>query len=170
MKRLLAEDPGGPVVMLNLLRFAEGGAESYQEYARHLRETFPPRYGGEIIYAGTCSTVLVAEKGENWDAVIIVRYPDRTAFSRMVADPDYQEVTRLRTQALTEAVLQATTPRADPTPSANALVGRCRHDRDLRSKKATSTGDERAHVIRQSDSGNAKPRPLECVNTNSLRE
>ncbi|WP_245982386.1 DUF1330 domain-containing protein [Lentzea flaviverrucosa] len=110
MKRLLAEDPGGPVVMLNLLRFAEGGAESYQEYARHLRETFLPRYGGEILYAGAGSTVLVAEEGQSWDAVIIVRYPDRTAFSRMVADPGYQEVTGLRTGALTEAVLQATIP------------------------------------------------------------
>ena len=30
---LLAEDPGGPVVMLNLLRFRpDGGRESYQRY------------------------------------------------------------------------------------------------------------------------------------------
>ena len=28
----------------------------------------------------------------------------------MVADPEYQQVTALRTQALTEAVLQATVP------------------------------------------------------------
>lgn len=28
----------------------------------------------------------------------------------MVADPEYQQVTHLRTEALTEAVLQATTP------------------------------------------------------------
>ncbi|MFD7658415.1 DUF1330 domain-containing protein [Actinosynnema sp. NPDC059797] len=110
LKRLLAEDPGGPVVMLNLLRFAEGGVESYREYARHLRETFLPRYGGEVLYAGTGSTVLVAEDGQDWDAVVVVRYPDRAAFGRMVADPEYQEVTRLRTAALTEAVLQATTP------------------------------------------------------------
>jgi uncharacterized protein (DUF1330 family) len=39
-----------------------------------------------------------------------VRYPDRSAFSRMVADPEYQQVTHLRTDALVEAVLQATTP------------------------------------------------------------
>lgn len=110
MKRLLAEDPGGPVVMLNLLRFAEDGFESYQEYARRLHETFLPRYGGEVLYAGTGSTALVAEDGQSWDAVVVVRYPDRGAFSRMVADPEYQEVTRLRTAALTEAVLQATTP------------------------------------------------------------
>jgi uncharacterized protein (DUF1330 family) len=110
LKRLLAEDPGGPVVMLNLLRFAEGGRSSYEEYARHLRGTFLPRYGGEILYAGAGSTVLAAEDGQSWDAVVVVRYPDRAAFSRMVADPEYQEVTHLRTRALSEAVLQATIP------------------------------------------------------------
>ncbi len=109
LKRYLQEDPGGPVVMLNLLRFAEGGRESYDRYARALSETFLPRYGGEVLYAGSGSTPLVAEQGQDWDAVLLVRYPDREAFSRMVADPEYQQVTRLRTQALTEAVLQPTT-------------------------------------------------------------
>ncbi len=43
------------------------------------------------------------------DAVLLVRYPSREAFSRMVADPEYQQVTHLRTEALTEALLQPTT-------------------------------------------------------------
>jgi uncharacterized protein (DUF1330 family) len=110
LKRLLDEDPGGPLVMLNLLRFADDGMASYLEYARSLRETFLPRYGAEVLYAGTGSTVLVAEEGQSWDAVVVVRYPDRATFSRMVADPDYQKVTHLRTTALRQAVLQATTP------------------------------------------------------------
>ncbi|HEX2314579.1 MAG TPA: DUF1330 domain-containing protein [Thermomonospora sp.] len=110
LKRLLAEDPGGPVVMLNLLRFAPGGRPSYEEYARHLTERFLDRYGAEVLYAGEGSTALVAEDGQAWDAVLLVRYPSRQAFSRMVADPEYQEVTALRTEALTEAVLQATVP------------------------------------------------------------
>lgn len=110
LKRLLAEDPGGPVVMLNLLRFADGGRPLYDEYARHLSDTFLERYGAEVLYAGTGSTVLAAEPGQEWDAVLLVRYPNREAFSRMVADPEYQQVTSLRTEALTEAVLQATVP------------------------------------------------------------
>ena len=109
LKRFLQEDPGGPVVMLNLLRFAEGGRESYAQYAQALSETFLARYGGEVLYAGDGGTPLVAEQGQDWDAVLLVRYPSREAFSRMVADPEYQQVTRLRTQALTEAVLQPTT-------------------------------------------------------------
>ena len=110
LKRYLQEDPGGPVVMLNLLRFADGGRELYARYAEALRSTFLPRYGGEVLYAGDGATPLVAEAGQEWDAVLLVRYPSRAAFSAMVADPGYQEVTALRTRALTEAVLQPTSP------------------------------------------------------------
>jgi hypothetical protein len=59
------EDPGGPVVMLNLLRFADGGAATYAEYASALTGTFLPRYGGELLFAGDGSTVLVAEEGRS---------------------------------------------------------------------------------------------------------
>jgi uncharacterized protein (DUF1330 family) len=110
LKRFLEEDPGGPVVMLNLLRYAEGGRELYAQYAAALTDTFLPRYRGEVLYAGEGSTALVAESGQDWDAVLLVRYPSREAFSAMVADPEYQQVTELRTRALTEAVLQATRP------------------------------------------------------------
>ena len=111
LKRYLAEDPGGPVVMLNLLRFRpDGGRESYGKYAAALRDTYLDKYGAEVVYAGEGSTALVAEDGQAWDAVLLVRYPSREAFSRMVADPDYQQFTHFRTEALTEAVLQATVP------------------------------------------------------------
>jgi uncharacterized protein (DUF1330 family) len=109
LKRFLAEDPGGPVVMLNLLRFAEGGRARYQEYARAIMP-FLQRVGGRVVYLGAGSTALVAESGQSWDAVLLVEYPSRTAFSRMVADPEYQAITHLRTTALRETVLQATTP------------------------------------------------------------
>ncbi len=110
LKRFLAEDSGGPVVMLNLLRFVEGGRELYEQYAHALESTFLPRHGGEVLYAGTGTTALVAESGQDWDVVLLVRYPSRAAFSQMVADPEYQQVTELRTRALAEAVLQPTQP------------------------------------------------------------
>lgn len=110
LERFLAEDPGGPVVMLNLLRFAEGGRALYAQYARAMGKTFLPRYGAEVLYSGEGSTPLAAETGQSWDAVLLVRYPSREVFSQMVADPEYQEVSELRSRALSEAVLQATTP------------------------------------------------------------
>ena len=110
LKRFLAEDDGGPVVMLNLLRFKEqDGRASYEEYGRRFSK-FAERLDTKVLYLGLGSTVLVAEAGQSWDAVLVVRYPTRKAFSQMVADPEYQTFTHLRTEALVEAVLQATTP------------------------------------------------------------
>ncbi|WP_205697957.1 DUF1330 domain-containing protein [Conexibacter sp. SYSU D00693] len=109
LKRFLEEDPGGPVVMLNLLRFAQGGRPSYEAYARDIRP-FLERVGGEVLHVGDCGRSLVAPASHEWDAVLLVRYPSRQAFSQMVADPEYQGITHLRTQALSAAVLQPTTP------------------------------------------------------------
>lgn len=41
--------------------------------------------------------------------VLLVRYPSRQTFVDMVRDPVYLEFEHLRTEALTDAVLQATT-------------------------------------------------------------
>ncbi|MFD0899786.1 DUF1330 domain-containing protein [Actinomadura sediminis] len=110
LKRFLAEDPGGPVVMLNLLRFREGGQKSYARYSKTVGELILGRYDSEVLYYGKGSTALVAEDGQAWDAVLLVRYPSREVFARMVADPDFQAVAHFRSEALSEAVLQATVP------------------------------------------------------------
>jgi uncharacterized protein (DUF1330 family) len=109
LSRLLEEDRGGPFVMLNLLKFRDDGRTAYETYAREAR-TFLHRYGAEVVYAGDCATVLVAPEHHSWDAVLLVRYPSREAFLDMVADPDCQRITGLRSGALDDAVLQATNP------------------------------------------------------------
>ena len=109
MKAFLAEAPDQPVTMLNLLRFADGGRARYDEYVAHFRAT-SARFGAEIVYFGHGHAPVVAEPGQDWDAVLLVRYPSRRAFSEMVRDPEYRKGTHLRTEALVEAVLQPTTP------------------------------------------------------------
>jgi uncharacterized protein (DUF1330 family) len=106
----LKTDPDSPVVMLNLLRFAPGGRELYAQYAQAFREHIGPKYGVRTVYAGDGGPALVAEKGQQWDAVLLVSYPNRRVFSDMVADAEYQKITHLRSAALREAVLQPTTP------------------------------------------------------------
>jgi uncharacterized protein (DUF1330 family) len=113
LKHFLADDPGGPVVMLNLLRFKEDGRAGYEEYARRI-QPFLEDLGASVLFVGDLSTVLVAPEDHDWDTVLIVRYPSRQAFSSMVADPNYQEITGLRTEALEEAVLQAAIPWPEP--------------------------------------------------------
>jgi uncharacterized protein (DUF1330 family) len=108
---LLAEDPGGPVVMLNLLRFRpDGGRESYQRYAAALGAAINARYGLQVEYLGEGGRALVAEHGQAWDMVVLVRYPNRQAFADMIRDPEYRAVAHLRSEALVEAVLQPTSP------------------------------------------------------------
>jgi uncharacterized protein (DUF1330 family) len=110
IRRLLAEDDGGPVVMLNLLRYA--GAEGRASYDRYAAAVQPllEKVGASVLYAGDCSTKLVAPEGHEWDGLLVVRYPSRGAFVEMVTGPGYQAITHLRTQGLKDAVLQATRP------------------------------------------------------------
>jgi uncharacterized protein (DUF1330 family) len=109
VRRYLSEDSGGPVVMLNLIKYKPGGRESYRAYSRAMQH-YLPKIGAEVLYAGNCSTALVAPEAWDWDALLVVRYPSRETFVNMVRDPEYQKVTHLRSNALTEAVLQATVP------------------------------------------------------------
>ena len=95
--------PEGEVVMINLLRFAKGGREQYAAYAYAI-EPFLLKVGGELTYAGPAND-------EQWDAMLIAKYPSREAFREMVADPGYQAIADLRTSAHREAVLQPTEPR-----------------------------------------------------------
>lgn len=105
LERFATEGPEGPVVMLNLLRFADGGRARYAEYLR-AAAPFLAAAGGEVVHLGAGATALV---GDAWDAVLLVRYPSRAAFLGMVSDPAYQAITPLRREALADAVLQATT-------------------------------------------------------------
>lgn len=106
-ERFMTAGGEGPLVMLNLLRFAD--RSGYEAYLR-AAAPFIAKVGGEVVYAGIGGDALIAEAGQAWDAVLLVRYPSREAFAAMVADRDYREVTKLRTQSHVEAVLQPTTP------------------------------------------------------------
>ena len=109
LKAFLATAPDAPVVMLNLLRFTPGGRAGYEDYLRHFRP-HAEAHGAEVLYYGTGGAPLVGEQGQDWDAVLLVRYPSRQAFSDMVRDPDYQAGAHLRSDHLVEAVLQPTVP------------------------------------------------------------
>nr|WP_221936954.1 DUF1330 domain-containing protein [Mycolicibacterium sp. 018/SC-01/001] len=108
----LAEDSEGPVVMLNLLRFRpDGGQDTYARYIEQFGTSgVQSRYGVDVLYAGAGGVALAAEPGQDWDMVLLVRYPSRQHFLDMIDDPDYQRFEHLRADALVEAVLQATTP------------------------------------------------------------
>ena len=111
LERFLATDPGGPVVMLNLIRFAPGGADKYAQYIERFTSSgVNERYGVSFLYGGSGHASLLAAEGGDYDMVVLVRYPSRRHFVEMVNDPDYQAFEHLRAEAVATAVLQPTTP------------------------------------------------------------
>lgn len=105
VSRLVEEDNGGPVVMLNLLRYKpDGGRESYEAYGAKALP-FLQEAGAEIVFAGEAASPLIGEEDSNWDTVILVRYPSVQAFLDMVTSEGYQAITHLRTEGLERAEL-----------------------------------------------------------------
>lgn len=113
---LLAELPQGePVVMLNLLRFREradykngepacSGRAAYRRYGEkaiaHLQGV-----GAELVWHGDAKASVIAPPDEQWDEILLVRYPSIEQFVEMVTDPDYRELSKHRTAALEDARL-----------------------------------------------------------------
>ncbi|MEQ8232106.1 MAG: DUF1330 domain-containing protein [Gammaproteobacteria bacterium] len=106
--RALAEAAlDGPIVMLNLLRFAaDGGAE---RYARYIEAATPhlERAGGKLRFLGDARATVIGD--EDWDEVLLVEYPSCEAFLTMIRDPDYPS--GLRSAALADSRLICTTAR-----------------------------------------------------------
>jgi len=95
----------GPIVMLNLLKFKpDGGEDSYERYSkvsiRLVAET-----GGRVLYYGTQKMPFIGH--EEWDAVLLVEYPSRTAFLGMIGEERYQSVAHYRHDALIDSRLCA---------------------------------------------------------------
>ncbi len=88
-----ALDPDRPVVMVNLLRFNEhanyedgtqcSGLEAYTTYSGHISKLVTG-VGGEMVYVGYAHDMLIAPEEEQWDQVLLVRYPDFSAFVSMI--------------------------------------------------------------------------------------
>lgn len=116
-KELSRNPDEGPVTMLNLLKFREGGAESYKNYVRESGK-FVSGVGGEVIFLGKPKELL--NGGEDWDVVMLVRYPSRKAFLRMANDPEYLKIHGYREKALERAVLYA----MDQTTDFRVLFGK----------------------------------------------
>lgn len=109
---------GQPIVMVNLLKFREvadyqdeaarcSGREAYRTYSqttiRKIKEV-----GGQLVWRGAAAASVIAPEGEEWDDVLLVKYPSIGAFKKMLADPEYQQCTHHRTAALENARLIAT--------------------------------------------------------------
>jgi uncharacterized protein (DUF1330 family) len=119
-ERLASSDDDGPVLMLNLLRFkdhadgidaADGisGAEAYARYGGAVAP-FLERVGGRLVLAAQPQESVIGPEEGEWDLVLLVEYPSRTAFLRMVTDPEYLQIHQHRAAALSDSRLIACKP------------------------------------------------------------
>ena len=124
LARFLADDPGGAIVMLNLLRYRDtadyseapeldpgalvSGREAYQRYSEGVLSILAG-LGGGIEALGACHGTLIGPEDEEWDDLVFVRYPGTTTFVQMVSSPEYVAIQGHRTAALADSRLVRTT-------------------------------------------------------------
>jgi uncharacterized protein (DUF1330 family) len=121
IKELVGSDLDGPVVMLNLLKFAERatsdagpgsdagtGEQSYRRYGDEVRDHLE-RVGAKVLWRGRVDSVVIGEEADRWDAVILVEYPSRKKFIEMTSTDSYGETSKHRTSALVDSRLIAMT-------------------------------------------------------------
>jgi uncharacterized protein (DUF1330 family) len=107
-QRLLADDDGRPVVMLNLLRFkpvadepdeGSSGEEAYRRYAEAM-VPFVESKGGRVIWTGRVTSQVIGRGGEEFHTIALVEYPSRKAFVEIAMDPFVAEIGRHRSAGL----------------------------------------------------------------------
>ena len=103
MEALLKADNGGPVCMVNLLKFKEkaeyedgretdlSGIEAYQIYGA-VTGSLIKKLGGDVVFTSVLNGMVVGEVEELWDVMAIAKYPTLQSFIDMVSSPEYLKV------------------------------------------------------------------------------
>lgn len=110
-----------PMAIINLLLFKEwaeyplgtveerlSGQEAYERYSE-LSIPFVNEVGGVPMWRGMVGANLIGPEDEQWDEVLIMQYPSRSAFQKMIANSDYQKIVFHRTAAVRDSRLYAAT-------------------------------------------------------------
>jgi uncharacterized protein (DUF1330 family) len=95
----------GPLVIMNLLKFkadagdGRTGRQAYADYGALAAEILPA-YGAEVVWTGRQRENINGGPQDDWDVVLLVRYPSVDALARMSASPEYRAIYHHRTAAL----------------------------------------------------------------------
>jgi uncharacterized protein (DUF1330 family) len=99
---LSSHEDGVPIYMLNLLKFKQtstyndgpqvSGAEAYGRYAKAFGDMLRDNdvQGVETLFGGNVDRFLIGEGADEWDAVAIVRYPDKQSMFDAVSNETYR--------------------------------------------------------------------------------
>jgi len=119
---LLAADLSLPVVMINLLKYRDqaeypdgvqadpcSGREAYARYGEIASQAVQ-QAGGQILWMARADHTLIGPEDETWDDVVLVHYPAREAFLKMIEQPAYLAAVVHREAGLADTRLIATSP------------------------------------------------------------
>ncbi len=117
IKRFADAGPEGPVRMLNLLQFRVqadypadsghepcSGAHAYKRYSAAVAPILE-KIGAQVETAGACHPALIGDARDDYDQMIIVRYPSREAMLGMLASDQYKQITVHRGAAVAHSLL-----------------------------------------------------------------
>ena len=112
---------GQPFALINFLLYKERadyppgtvtekltGEAAYARYSE-LCVPFLNKVGGYPVWRGKFSANLIGPADERWDEIIIMQYPSKSAFERMMSDPDYLKVTFHRMAGIKDSRLYGIT-------------------------------------------------------------
>jgi uncharacterized protein (DUF1330 family) len=116
---------GQAFVLINLLRYSDWaeyppgtgheritGKQAYQRYS-DLMLPIVTQVGGRPIWRADARPALIAPRDERWDEILLVQYPSRSAFERMIADPALESAAVHRTAAVEDSrLIAATSPQS----------------------------------------------------------
>ena len=110
-----------PVIMLNLLKYSETAKypEDFEAEPCTDRHAYTRRYisgakvqlekaGASIIYEGAVCGALIGPDDENWDSIILVKYPSIESLVNMSMASDYHELRIHRAAGIDDSRLIAT--------------------------------------------------------------
>lgn len=106
-EQMAARADDGPILMLNLLRFKEGGRALYDEYAA-ANAPLVERFGVQVRVAAIPAEALIGRP--HWDLVLIVEYPTRQTFIDMLNTELYVTNEEIRTRAVEDSELHVMDP------------------------------------------------------------
>jgi uncharacterized protein (DUF1330 family) len=103
VETLMADASGGPVVMLNLLRFRakavypDGrpsdltGRQAYDLYGAAMQKVIEEQ-GGRVLFGGDIASLVIGNVEDLWDTCVLVEYPSAAAFAAIVTSPEVTEI------------------------------------------------------------------------------
>lgn len=123
LQEMAEADLDSPFDMINLLKYrpvaiyesyAENskgrtGREAYNEYGKVVLPRIV-ELGGYLVYRGACNHHFVGDESQDYDELIVVRYPSRKAYLNMFDSPEYQAAIMHRKAGLEFRVLHECTP------------------------------------------------------------